>query len=95
MTNHAFDEIMAACQWQRLTCPCCGAAECLTAREVAFYPLALPREAGHVRLDVQLRCRACDQLVRLRVYEHVDGMAVRLHLDDPHGDAAALGLADG
>ena len=94
MTKDQLAQIITARQWQRLTCPCCGVDDSLTARECAFYPLALPLEVGSLRLDVQLACQACDQLVRLRVYEQIDELLVRVQPDDPHGDAAALGLTD-
>jgi len=81
-------------QWQRLTCPCCGADDSLTARESAFYPLALPLEAGDLRLDIQMVCEVCSKLVRLQVYEQADEVLIRVAPDDPHGDAAALGLTD-
>jgi hypothetical protein len=94
MTKDQLAQIITARQWQRLTCPCCGMNDTLTARECAFYPLALPLEAGDLRLDVQMCYQACDQLVRLRVYEQVDELSIRVAPDDPHGDAEALGLTD-
>lgn len=94
MTKDQLAQYINARQWQRLTCPCCGADDSRIARECAFYPLALPLAAGSLRLDIQMACQACHQLVRLRVYEQVDELCIRCAPDDPHGDAAALGLID-
>jgi hypothetical protein len=94
MTKDQLAQIVLACQWQRLTCPSCGGNDTLIARECAFYPLALPLEAGMLRFDVQMECRACEQMVRLRVYEQADEMFIRLAPDDPHSDAAALNVTD-
>jgi hypothetical protein len=94
MTKDQVAQIVNARHWQRLTCPCCGADDSLTARELAFYPLALPLDAGDVRLDIQMVCEGYRTLVRLRVYEQIDETLIRLATDDPHGDAAALGLTD-
>jgi hypothetical protein len=93
MTKDQLAQIVRARQWQR-TCPSCGGDDTLIARECAFYPLALPLEAGMLRLDVQMGCRACEQLVRLCVYEQADEVCIRLALDDPHNDAAALNVTD-
>jgi hypothetical protein len=94
MTKDQLAQIVSARQWQRLTCPTCGGDDTLIARESAFYPLPLPLEAGNLRLDIQMRCQACDTLIRLRVYEQVDEMFIRVAPDDPHGDAAALNVTD-
>jgi hypothetical protein len=94
MTKDQLAQIISARQWQRLACPYCGADDSLTAREYAFYPLTLPLEAGSLRLDIQMACQACAQLVRLRVYEQVDELSIQVAPDDPQGDAAALGLTD-
>jgi hypothetical protein len=94
MTKDQVAQIITARQWQRLTCPCCGADDRLTARESAFDPLALPLEAGDLRLDIQMVCEACGKLVRLWVYEQTDEERIRVAPDDPQGDAAALGLTD-
>ena len=94
MTTAQLTQIITARQWQRLTCPCCGADDRLTARESAFYPLALPLEAGDLRLDIQMVCEGCRILVRPRANEQTDEVLIRVAPDDPHGDAAALGLTD-
>jgi hypothetical protein len=47
-----------------------------------------------LRLDIQMVCEVCGQLVRLRVYELTDEVLIRVAPDDPRGDAAALGLTD-
>jgi hypothetical protein len=94
MTKDQLAQIITARQWQRLTCPYCGADDRLTARECAFYPLALPLEAGNLRLDIQMVCEVCSQLVRLRVYERADELLICVAPDDPHGDAVAVGLTD-
>ncbi len=94
MTKDQLAKIVTARQWHRLTCPTCGHDDTLIARECAFYPLPLPLEAGNLLLDIQMHCQACDTLLRLRVYEQVDGMFIRLAPDDPYGDAAALDVTD-
>jgi hypothetical protein len=66
----------------------------LTAREPVFYRLALPLEAGDLRLDIQMVCEACSRLIRLRVYEQIDELLIRVAPDAPRGDAAALDLTE-
>jgi hypothetical protein len=39
-------------------------------------------------------CEMCSKLVRLRVYEQIDEVLIRVAPDDPHGNAAALGHID-
>jgi hypothetical protein len=94
MTKDQLAHVLNASQWQRLTCPCCGHDDTLTARESTFYRLALPLCAGDLRLDIQMVCKRCRRMVRLRVYEQIDETLFRLAPDDPHGDATAVGLTD-
>jgi hypothetical protein len=94
MTKDQLARILVVREWHRMACPSCGGDETLIAREWSFYPVPLPLEAGDLRLDVQMRCRACEELIRLRVYELIDELQIRLAPDDPQSDAAALNVTD-
>ena len=92
MTRDEYSQIIAASQSERLQCPACrnGDAETLLAREVRFYRLPLPLPAGGLRLDIQLHCSACAQLLRLRVYEKRDDFFMQFEGDDPAEAKAIL-----
>jgi hypothetical protein len=94
MTADQLAQIVKVQQFQRLTCPDCQGDETLIVRKFTFYPLPLPLQVGHLRLDIKLLCSACSALLRLRVYDVADDVICRWEDDDPEADAAALNVTD-